>query len=276
MNLTKTTLLMTTTRKTLRAAGTMLIAAVLATTCMTGPLWADDDEHEHEHEHFDIAPHLVGGELLIGGLAHDGHAFAPPIGAFGYEFGEDPFDPYNAGDPGVNQAIGVGNLPVGAALGYNIMNDLLYWDGTDDPEFGAPPGETYITLLINTDFRTLDADSGPQAGAHIQSVSPAGTVHDHFITSLYNAPGHGNKPGIGDATYQQPPDGIYAFSLELTLNDSGTVYTSAPFWIVMNNGLNEHEHHEAMEAIPEPASLGLMAAGLALVSALRRRKRKGT
>jgi hypothetical protein len=229
------------------------------------------DEHEHEHEHFDIAPYFQDGELLTGGLDHGGHHTPPQISVYGYEFGEDPFDPFNPSDPGVNQAAGVGGLPASAALSYNILSSLLYWDGSGEVAFGSP-GDAYVSLLMGTQSRILDADSGAQTGSYIQAVLSDGSVHKHFTTSLYAATGAGNVPDIDDP-YIEPMAGIYAFSLELVLNDSGTVYTSDPIWAVFNNGLDEHAHHEAMEhLVPEPASLSLLAMGG--VALLRRRSRK--
>ncbi len=220
--------------------------------------------------HFDIAPYFQDGKLLTGGRDHGGNVVVPPIFVYGYEFGEDPFDPFNPTDPGVNQAAGTGNLPVGAALRYNILSGLLYWDGNGNAQLAPVTGGQWLGFSMGTTTRTLTGTSGPQAGSLIQSVGTGGAVHKHFVTSLYADAIAGNIPG--DPTYLAPPDGIYAFSIELSLTEGAEVYRTEPLWIVFNNGLGEEQHEAAMNAlVPEPAGLGLFA--LVGLSLARRRRR---
>jgi hypothetical protein len=211
-------------------------------------------------DHYDIAPYLIDGKLLTGGLDHSGNSVDPNISVYGFEFGEDAADPYNPSDPGVNQAAGVGNLPSGAPLRYNILSSLLYWDGEGEVNFTQPPTGTIVTLLMGTNSRTLTADSGEQTGSLIQSVASDGSVHKHFTTSLLADAESSNVPG--GTGYIVPENGIYAFSLELTMKYNGTTYTSDPLWLVFNNGMSEEVHDAAMESfVPEPMTLALLAMG---------------
>ncbi|MCC7146397.1 MAG: PEP-CTERM sorting domain-containing protein [Phycisphaeraceae bacterium] len=220
--------------------------------------------------HYDIAPYFdaQSGTLLTGGLDHSGNHTAPPISVYGYEFGEDEFDPFNPTDPGVNQSAGVGNLPAGSPVRYNVLSSLLYWDGDGDVAWSGPLGDTHIDLLVGTSSRTLTGISGAQAGSLIQTVAANGSLHKHFVTSLFVDYVSSNVPD--EPGYLAPADGIYAFSLELTLTQGDTLFVSDPIWIVFNNGMDEEIHDAAMAAVPEPASIGLLAfGGLAM---MRRRQ----
>ncbi len=210
--------------------------------------------------HYDISPCFQDGKLVTGGLDHEGNHVAAPITVYGYDFGEDPYDPYNPTDPGVNQSEGTGNLPVGALIQYNICSSLLYWDGNGEVNFGLPVENTYLTLTMGTRVKTLTGTSGYQSGTLIQTVATGGVVHKHFVTSLFDAPGVSNSPR--DTGYTPPTEGIYAFSLELTMTMDDTTYTSDPVWVVFNNGMEEEIHEAAMNYfVPEPASLLVLMYG---------------
>jgi len=230
----------------------------------TFPVFAE----EPEHDHFDIAPYFQDGKLLTGGLSHDGDRIDPPIIVYGYEFGEDQYDPFNPSDPGVNQSAGVGNLPFGDPIRYNILTSLLYWDGTGDVNFRLPAGQTEIVLRMGSKEKILTGSSGSQTGSLIAAVGAGGTIHEHFTTSLFAGPGMENVPG--EPGFVEPAQGIYAFSLELTLDSGGTLYTSDPLWIIFNHGMDEEIHDAAMEHfVPEPATFTFL--GFSGLTLLRRK-----
>lgn len=225
-----------------------------------------------DHAHYDISPYFLNNQLLTGGLSHGGQALPPSIQVYGYEFGEDPFDPYNPSDPGVNQAAGTGDLPPGGSLRWNVLTGLRYWDGNGPALLTDPPAQTQIVLMLGTTQRVLTGASGPQTGGLVQTILQDGSVHRHFVTSLLASPGASNVPG--DPGFLQPPQGIYAFGLELTLGYQNQTYVSPPLWVVFNNGLSEDAHDQMMDYIgntvlPEPATLSLL--GL-IGLALRRRR----
>ena len=209
--------------------------------------------------HYDISPYLIGGQLLTGGLTHSGQVTPPPIWVYGYDFGDEPLDPYNSADPGVNQLPGVGGLPAGAALYYDIRNSLIFWDGTGGVAWTSPPGDGYLELTVGAATRKLTGTSGPQAGSLIQSVLSDGSLHKHLLTSLYGAAGSSNVPGYPG--YVQPPAGCYSFSLTLKLVHAGVLYGSDPIRVVFNNGLNEAAHDAAMQSVVVVHSTWQGAAG---------------
>jgi hypothetical protein len=74
-------------------------------------------------------------------------------------------------------------------------------------------------------------------------------------------------------TLNNPPEGIYLVELELRTSLAG-VQNSAPFWMVLNYGLNGPEHERAVDyvkehIVPTPGT----AAMLGLAAICRRRRR---
>ncbi len=244
-----------------------LIALIIVSCICTGPAAL-----AQEHGHMDIAPFLVDGSLLTGGYDHSGNSYAPTIRVFGYEFGEDPADPFNAGDPGINQGAGIGGLAQGAVLRFNIASGLRYWDGAGPIEFGSP-GDAVIGLTLGLTQRTLTGDTAWQEGGLVQTVTSGGVVHKHMTTSLYASAGAANVAGMPG--YVEPPQGIYAFALEFTLAHDGQTFTSDPAWIIFNNGLDEMQHESAMDSVastlvPEPTGVLLVGASALLLMGRRR------
>jgi hypothetical protein len=221
--------------------------------------------------HDDIVPYAVGNKIYTGG--HDDVTASNTVAerVFGFDFGEDPLDPYNIGDPGFNNgAFGVGVfpnnglLPANFTLGFNVLTNLEYWDGTGAIAFGAaPPG---VGLGVNRGSFTVVVDSNGQSGTAptIGSTGAAGRLHVHLASQLRYSDGT-------DPTLPNAPDGIYLIGLELTLPGSG-VSISDPLYVLYNNNLSEEQHDAAIEwanttLVPEPsgALLGVLAGAAAFV-----------
>lgn len=227
--------------------------------------------------HEDVLPYALGGKIVTGG--HDDVLGTDNITqqVFGYDFGEDPLDPYFIGDPGFNNgafAIGVypndGLLPANFTLGFNVLTNLQFWDGTGSVWFS--PAVAGIDLGLNRGSTTVHISGSGQSGTvpTIGSTGASGRLHVH-IASLLNA-ADGTDPNLPNA-----PDGIYLVGLDLKLPGSGLA-NSDPIYFVYNNGLGEETHDEAIDwvqnlVVPEPSTWAIMAIGAVALAATARRKR---
>lgn len=119
-------------------------------------------------QHADIVPRVEDGRIVTGGHDHGSGEEFPNLRVFGYDFGEDPADPYFASDPGLEAEPGSG-LPGGSQLRFDIPGagaaglpaTLSYWDGTGDVTFAAPAGGE--TLRLNLGSQNATAGSGTGA-----------------------------------------------------------------------------------------------------------------
>jgi hypothetical protein len=228
--------------------------------------------------HEDVVPYAVNGKLATGG--HDDILETDNVvqRVFGYDFGEDPLDPYFIGDPGFNSA-GVPTgiypndavLPANFTLGFDVLSTLQYWDGTGGVSFSPAPVD--VTLGLNRASSTVLISGTGQSGTvpTIGSTGASGLLHVH-VNSLLNS-----SDGI-DPLEPNASDGIYLVGLELKLPGSGLA-NSDPIYFVYNNGLDEEIHDEAigwveMNLVPEPAGWLTMAAGLAALATCRWARRR--
>lgn len=225
-------------------------------------------------QHSDIWVRAEGGQLRTGTFDFgSGTPIDGDLRVFGYDFGEDPDNPFFVQDPGFasggNGIAGDSRL-ANFRLGYNVRAGLLYWDGTgsdvDGVSFGATPGGEILRLQVGALFNDVGSGTGFQTGLNLHNPVPStGVVHRHLGAFLR---------GPDDST--PPADGIYLLQLELTTDKPG-IATSKPFWVVYNNGLDEEQHDLTIDwvqgnLVPEPEALSAltMAAGL-----LARRRRSG-
>ncbi|MEX0676843.1 MAG: PEP-CTERM sorting domain-containing protein [Pirellulales bacterium] len=229
-------------------------------------------------QHDDVVPYEFGGKVATGG--HDDVLGTDHVveRVFGYDFGEDLMDPFVIGDPGFNNgafAIGVypndGLLPANKTLGFNVLTNLQYWDGTGGVSFAAAPVD--VELGLRRGSNTVLVSGTGQSGTvpTIGSTGP-GRLHVHLESQLNYTDGTDPDP-------PNAPDGIYLVALELALPDSGLA-DSDPIYVVYNSNLDEEVHDAAIDwvqenLVPEPASWALMAAALAALAASGWRKRGG-
>jgi hypothetical protein len=202
------------------------------------------------HDHADVEFHPDGGNLVVPPMNHEGEL----LYVFPGHFGEEVLDPANFTDhPGFAGE----DLAAGDTFGFNVVRELLYWDGA---ALAPAPTEHGIAIrnVINT--VTVAGDSAFQSGFTFAEADADGDVHQHVNFTL-----HG--PGEPDALVP----GGYGLWLELTSPRYGA---SNGFVIMLNYGLDEEAfeagvHYVGEHVIPEPSALALFGA-LALFAARRR------
>lgn len=223
-------------------------------------------------QHADVRPYVENGQIKTGGFNDATSDFAPGLRAFGYDFGEDPSQPYFTQDPGFNAASSSG-LPSASQLIFNIVGsatlglpaNLSYWNGVGPVTFATTPAAETLTLNFGSQNVLVDNSTSSVAGFSLQTVTASGAVHRH-LNAFLNAP-------------TDPTPGIYLLPLELQSSDL-SLATSTPFFIVYNNGMSETVHDAAISwvqdnlVVPEPnAGLHfLIFASVCGICRTRRRK----
>jgi hypothetical protein len=224
-------------------------------------------------QHADVRPYVEENQIRTAGFVDSTSTLLPNLRVYGYDFGEDPGQPYFAQDPGFNAGAGSG-LPSESQLLFNVVGaeslglpaNLSYWNGVGAVAFVATPADETLTLNFGSQNRTADDSTGLVAGFSLQTVGASGTIHRHLNAFLNGAGGI-------------PSAGIYLLSLELESTDP-TIAKSLPFFLLYNNALSEDAHDLAIEwvernlVVPE-ASLSLLSitCGGWSLGALRRRKK---
>lgn len=217
--------------------------------------------------HVDIRAYVQNGAIAFGSSELVGSTVMPLSDdqrAFGAEFGEDdPAQPFMTEEPGFLSEDGAFPGGSGQWLGFNARAGAAFWNGAGF--VGVPASES---LQITVGSQSVNVANGPAGGFNFAQIGVGGGLHQHMTFELLGADGN---PIPGDGI--EPSLGIYLLELELTTT-MGNVASSAPMWVVFNNGDSE-ENHEAAVAwaernlVPEPTGVLLLAAG----TMLRRRRR---
>lgn len=234
---------------------TMLPAAVLAAGASSAAFAGE----------LDVWVSFQDGQIALGSADKGTNpvTFTAGVRVFEAEFGELPLFPNLANEPGFYTE----TLPAGTGIGFNIVDALRAWDGSD---FDAIP--TQNMSIFGEPFPDGDVVTTPGSadgfvpGFQFIEADASGFFDDHPVFQLNNQ-----------------ADGIYLLSLEL-FTDAAGIANSDTVFIVFGSNLDgsfgdEAAFEEAIESaadyvnsviIPTPGTIGVL--GLAGFAATRRRR----
>ena len=206
---------------------------------------------QHEHGLSDVEFAYADGKIVL------------EASVFEAEFGEGEFanttrNPGFASEAEEGLGLNANNL-----IGYNVLDALLYWNGT---EF-ASAGDVAITIpgKGGSADTAVSATSGPQFS---DFVTPANLIDQ--------ADGVGDFHSHLDFNISEgAPSGGYGLLFSLSTDEAG-IANSDPFGIFLNLGLEEEAFEAGVDAfaakVPEPSSMLLVAMGIAGLGVLRRKR----
>jgi len=136
-------------------------------------------------------------------------------------------------DPGFNAL--AGELPSGALLGFDLIDALRVWNGSNFDTVASDP----MRVSLFTTSRLTPPDAGGfTAGFEFAAIGSNGAVHSHLNYRL-EAP---------------PISGVYLLTIQLRLNTQG-IEPSLPAFIIFNNNADPAEADAAaayLEDLLEP------------------------
>jgi hypothetical protein len=226
-------------------------AAVLAASAAVSA-WATDHAG-------DVAVLAREGQLKLGGQRVEIHA-STGFNIYRADLGDLFHGPWATSNPGF-QTQGSERLKPGVEIGFEGLGALSFWDGM---RWSVAPHGTQLRVSDYLEAESIWTAAGVTHGTSqlLGETTASGKLHEHLVFSVTEGAALG------------------AYQITLRLN-SPDYLSSDPFYMVLNRGLDEAAFLRAREAfmqtspVPEPASAGALALGLAALWASSWRRRVG-
>ena len=143
-----------------------------------------------------------------------------------------------------------------AATNGTVALSAVPYSGQSQPNYVGPANFSNIDILITLSQPTSEIGIGLLAGSSngftLRALGAANSV-------------------VGTFSVTAPSDGVSAFNAYYAIQD--TVASIQSLEIIGNGGIDDLQFATAA-AVPEPASLGLIGGGVALIGSLAMRRRK--
>ncbi|GMV97998.1 MAG: hypothetical protein AMXMBFR83_23510 [Phycisphaerae bacterium] len=195
--------------------------------------------------HLDVAIALVDGGIVTGLADYIGQPSDPKVWlgvkVWGARFQSDPLNPLLSDDPGLTALSGSG-LPAGSQVGFDVLDDLTYWDGQGPIRFGPVPDHEQLRIRLAGQSRFVGTGTGMTSGFFFASASASGSIHVHLSFFLLGADGNA-VPATQDGV--EPTPGVYLLKLRLKSN-LAEVGGSEPLFIVFDNAAGGCAHCVAL------------------------------
>lgn len=222
----------------------MIRSTAIVGFILAGTAFAQDCDPQG---HLDIGLSVQNAQIVTGVfvLDDDGQTVVSPgTRVWGGQYQQNPLDPFFTDDPGFGAVSGSG-LVQGGTIGFDVLDDLKYWNGTGTIAFGPVPASEQIRIRLGGQSRFVGTGTGFQAGFNLQTVGAGGTVHVHPSFFLLGADGNA-VPASQDGVEATP--GIYLLTLRVRTSTAG-ISPSAPLYIVLQNGAPPCAHCTALNYV---------------------------